>query len=451
MWFINPELRSLVYVACTTLLLHPRSAASQGFCHVPPYLQTTVYEQAVSINTEVLTNTTFFPIPEVAVTISNAPTSINGVTTFHWTKTQTKVDSIKVSRASSVLTATPTIALNEQSGTYYVNSEGSVTNDCTSSPIYSINAGQLTATVNGTVYTYSTSPGVPYAQFVPATVPGSITTTFALGGGGVLNWLNDGFYNGQASFCTLSNGTIYAVFQQDLQPPGCLFIQLSLFSVSSCQALALSTITGPTGPTGPSGATGPTGIPGATGATGATGPQGAQGSVGPTGPQGSQGSQGPSGASGLPWPDRSDRSDRSNGSNGSNRRNRKSRAEWPNWTYRPDRRARSSRSYWDKRRGWTNWSYWLDGSTRQSGYSGSVRGSWHVRRSRTNGSSGEHRTFGAEWAEWPFRTSWSNGIAFVALRLSGLLRTERDADVYFRPRLAVLASNVYYASEFPVY
>lgn len=177
--------------------------------------------------------------------------------------------------------------------------EGSVTNDCTSSPIYSINAGQLTATVKGTVYTYSTSPGVAYAQFVPATIPGSITTTFALGGGGILNWLNEGFYNGQASFCTLSNGTIYAVFQQDSQPAGCLFIQLSLFSVSSCQALALSTITGPTGPTGPSGATGPTGI---TGATGATGPQGAQGAVGPTGPQGSQGIQGPSGASGPSGP-----------------------------------------------------------------------------------------------------------------------------------------------------
>lgn len=144
MWFIDPELRTLVYVACTTLLLYPRSAKAQDFCSASSRLQTTVYEQVVSISTEVLTNTTFFPIPEVAVTVNNAPTSINGVTTFHWTKTQTEVDSIRVSRASSVLIATPTIALNEfvlmvqphvqrthhrrklnakrQSGTYYVNS-----------------------------------------------------------------------------------------------------------------------------------------------------------------------------------------------------------------------------------------------------------------------------------------------------------------------------------------
>lgn len=144
MWFINSELRALVYVACTTLLLYPRSAGTQGVCSASPHLQTTVYEQVVSINTEVLTNTTFFPIPEVAVTVSNAPTSINGVTTFHWTKTQTEIDSIRVSRASSVLTATPTVALNEfvlmiqprvqrthdkrklnskrQSGTFYVSS-----------------------------------------------------------------------------------------------------------------------------------------------------------------------------------------------------------------------------------------------------------------------------------------------------------------------------------------
>lgn len=271
MWPSNPDLRCLVYTTCAMLL--GRQTTAQSAC---PSVRTlgTVYEQAVMINTDVLTNTTLYPIPEVAVTISNAPTSINGITTFHWTKTQIDLDPVTiVSRTSSVLSATPTIALNEfvlmiqsnvqrthdkrkihgekrQSGTYYVNGNGEMTNDCTAAPVYSIKDGVLTSTVNGTVYTYSTSPGVPYAQFIPNTIPGSITTTFALGPGGVLNWLHEGFHNGQASFCTIANGTVYAVFQQDAQPEGCLFIALSLFSVSSCQALAMSTITGPTGPTG---------------------------------------------------------------------------------------------------------------------------------------------------------------------------------------------------------
>lgn len=46
----------------------------------------TVREQAVSINTDVLTNTTFYAIPDVAITVTNAPTSFNTVTTLHWTE-----------------------------------------------------------------------------------------------------------------------------------------------------------------------------------------------------------------------------------------------------------------------------------------------------------------------------------------------------------------------------
>lgn len=76
--------------------------------------------------------------------------------------------------------------------------------------------------------------------------------------------LDCGQYNGQASFCAVQNGTIYAVFAQDAQPPGCFFISLSLFSVSSCQAISLATITGPPGPPGPIGSTGPQGIQGPT-------------------------------------------------------------------------------------------------------------------------------------------------------------------------------------------
>ncbi|KAK4900939.1 hypothetical protein LTR27_002122 [Elasticomyces elasticus] len=176
-----------------------------------------------------------------------------------------------------------------QSGTFYVAANGTMSNDCTLSPIYAVNNGVLTTTVQGTVYTYSTSPGVTFEMFAPSTIPGSITTAFTLGAGGVLVWANAGFYNGQAAFCSLSNGTIYAVFQQNAQPEGCLYIQLTLFTVSSRQRLSYSTVTGPPGPTGSTGPQGPTGAIGSTGPSGQSGQSGA--ATGSTGPQGLQGPQ----------------------------------------------------------------------------------------------------------------------------------------------------------------
>lgn len=105
----------------------------------------------------------------------------------------------------------------------------------------------LTAKVNGVNYTYSTSPGVPYAPFVPSLTPGSIQTQFGIGEDGNLAWWNPGFATGEAQFCAMGNGTVYAVFNAASQPEGCAFVSLALFSASSCQGLQLSTITGPTG------------------------------------------------------------------------------------------------------------------------------------------------------------------------------------------------------------
>lgn len=236
------------------------------------YLTTrTVHEQTVSINTDVSRNTTFYPIPQVAITVSNAPTSFDGITALHWTEPRASTASrttplIATSLVKAYASATPTEVLQESSfvlmvlrtnenqkrqmGSVYMSANGTISNDCTASPIYAITAGVLTAIVRGVSYTYSTSPGVPYAVFNPSTIPGPIVTTFSLAAGGALAWFNDGFFNGQAQFCALTNGTVFAVFQQNAQPEGCLYITLSLFSASSCQGLALSTVTGPTGPRG---------------------------------------------------------------------------------------------------------------------------------------------------------------------------------------------------------
>lgn len=243
---------------CLVILL-PHLTKAQNACNIYGQLsQGVVYQQVVSVNTLVQSNTTFFPISEQAITVTNAPTSLDLITTLSWTKTLPYTASTSTLVNVAVPTTTDSTFIlfvmsdtrlhqKRQSG-FYVNANGTVSNDCSSAPIYTIKNGVLTATMNNVVYYYSTNPGVAYAQFVPSQTPGSITTSFSATSNGQLSWFNSQFYNGQAQFCSLSNGTVYAVFQQDSAPSGCMYIQLSLFSVSSCAALAMSS--GPSGPSG---------------------------------------------------------------------------------------------------------------------------------------------------------------------------------------------------------
>lgn len=286
----NTKLRHIFLAFAKVLSVFPRRVRSQSAClSLRPPIRQVVYEQIVSINTDVLFNTTFHPLPQAAITVTNAPTSYNGITTLQWTSTLSLDPISAISHSVTHLTApspspTPSedtfvlVAMRHsnnqkrQSGSYFVSSDGTITNDCTTAPIYTARNGVLTASVNGVVYTYSTSAGVGYAPFVPSTIPGSITTSFTIGANALLQWQNPAFFNGQASFCALQNGTVYAVFAQDAQPQGCLFISLSLFEVSSCQAISLATITGPPGPQGPAGSPGPQGLQGIQGIQGSSGP-----------------------------------------------------------------------------------------------------------------------------------------------------------------------------------
>ena len=81
--------------ACDALLsifaiiaIFPGLSRSQTSCPaLIPCVQEILVEQAVSINTDVLTNTTFYPIPQAAITVSDAPVSIDTVTTVTWLST----------------------------------------------------------------------------------------------------------------------------------------------------------------------------------------------------------------------------------------------------------------------------------------------------------------------------------------------------------------------------
>ena len=211
--------------------------------------QAIVYEQDVTLDLLVYVNTTFYPIPAVAITITNAPRKFEGVTTLRWI--QTAIETYAEPSSPVLTTSTPSpvatsgsfvLAISgiggrqrRQTGASYVGANGTVTNDCTQAPIYSASSsGVLTETVNGTTYTFSTSPGTASEVFSPSTVPGSIITWFSVGSGGVLTWSNSAFFNSQAAFCALGNGTVYAVFTQDGTPDGCRYVQVSLFSGVYC-------------------------------------------------------------------------------------------------------------------------------------------------------------------------------------------------------------------------
>jgi len=144
------QLGKLVLLPSALLLSFPDLPLAQGPCELDqPLLYGVVHEQAVSVNTDVLLNTTFNPFPEVAVTISNAPTSLDGITTFTWTQTKTYARYPPSMTSSSSVQTTTTASdtsyvllvrdqkpnHKRQSGSYYVSADGVITNDCTTTPV----------------------------------------------------------------------------------------------------------------------------------------------------------------------------------------------------------------------------------------------------------------------------------------------------------------------------
>ena len=86
----STTLQRLFLLPGSLLLSLSALTGAEQACHVSQQLTyNIVHEQAVSIKTYLLSNTTFFPIQDVGVTISNPPKSFDGVTTFRWTQTRT--------------------------------------------------------------------------------------------------------------------------------------------------------------------------------------------------------------------------------------------------------------------------------------------------------------------------------------------------------------------------
>ena len=104
--------------------------------------------------------------------------------------------------------------------------------NCSDVTVYSIENGKLFAnsTTSGISLQYSTDPGVPYQNFTPSVITGSINTTFAVDQDNHLIWNNPAFPDNQASFCIRSSdNTVVAVFDVSHGPSeGCMYVQLGL-------------------------------------------------------------------------------------------------------------------------------------------------------------------------------------------------------------------------------
>ncbi|PIA91690.1 hypothetical protein CB0940_09424 [Cercospora beticola] len=124
-----------------------------------------------------------------------------------------------------------------QTNAAYSDGNGTVTNDCRTAPVYQIRNGTLSVFLGNTQYFYTTNSSVDAQPFIPTLNPGNIARTFRLGAAGEVIWRNAAFDSGQAQFCSMDDGTIYAVFRAAARPVGCLNTRLMLFVASSCARL----------------------------------------------------------------------------------------------------------------------------------------------------------------------------------------------------------------------
>ncbi|KAL2043931.1 hypothetical protein N7G274_003451 [Stereocaulon virgatum] len=288
-----------------------------------------VVKHTIRIITNIPIDTTLHMNTDLSITVNNAPTELDIITTYYSRSTASQTYAGKIPLGLTRYTKGNFVLVvvsnrlspkrRRQAGSF-ISYNGRTTSSCAQASTLSLNNGQLFVTfANGTVAQYSANAGDPYDVLMPSTTPGAYTTTFSLSNTGTLLWTNPNFYNGGALFCVLPSGVLLAVFQQGSQPTSCVFIDLTITELTACPApgslssgqtaptilLGNGGLQGPTGPTGPSGLSGPTGPQGLVGATGPSGPQGLVGATGPSGPQGiagvtgALGPSGPSGPQGL--------------------------------------------------------------------------------------------------------------------------------------------------------
>lgn len=134
----------------------------------------------------------------------------------------------------------------------YLAGTGQATDSCANAVVYNLVNGQLFSNSSAGSQQFGTDLGIQYANFTPSSTPGSLTTVFSVDSQNNLLWSNANFYNSQARFCVMRDGTLVAVFDNPLlAPEGCAFVLLSLTRVSTCAAaVGAPALSGPSGPVG---------------------------------------------------------------------------------------------------------------------------------------------------------------------------------------------------------
>ena len=101
--------------------------------------------------------------------------------------------------------------------------DGGCSSDCAAGTSYVLYDGYLYA--DGVAV--STIAGIPFTQ-LGGGAAGPINTTFA-NANGVLSWSNPAFPYGEAEYCVMDSGTIYAIFDYNNPPEDCTSVTLSFF------------------------------------------------------------------------------------------------------------------------------------------------------------------------------------------------------------------------------
>ena len=271
-----------------------------------------VYENPVYIRTNVLSNTTFEVNPQLTITVQNAPTNLDFTTTYTSRMSSRETLPVSATISTSIASGVPFVLTvmnprrskqRREAGTNYLGIHNRITSLCSDAGTFAISNGQLLWILsNGTTLQYSAPANVNFTILQPTTTPGPITTSFSVGRNGILQWVNTSFFNGNALFCVLPDGTLIAVFSEGGNPIGCVFVDLYISDLNVCQSNLLPRPSGPTGPTGPIGPSGVAGPAGPQGIAGPIGPQGVTGPTGVAGPAGPQGIAGPIGPQGVTGP-----------------------------------------------------------------------------------------------------------------------------------------------------
>jgi hypothetical protein len=219
-------------------------------------LKSTVVLKTIRVQTTILHNTTIPIDPGLTLTVDNAPTHVDLITSYFSGRITSRsgrylyvyllsTDPINSSQAAArnaapapgpfllTIQSSKIAGKQRRQAASFVDYKGRATSNCLQASTYTIFQGQLFAQyANGTTAQFSAYTGDLYTILEPRTEVGDIRTAFSLSNTGSLLWNNDAFFNGGALFCILPSGDLVAVFVQGAQPESCVFIDLT---VSLCK------------------------------------------------------------------------------------------------------------------------------------------------------------------------------------------------------------------------